>query len=141
MQRLMFPCIGSLDVAADVGLLQKHNVTHILSVAPLHSYIVPTEAKHLCLDILDLPETQLSEYYPAAFKFIESAVACDGCVLIHCNAGVSRSAAMTIAFLMHSRGIPYHNAHAIVKEKRPAINPNQGFIKQLKTFEQKIFNT
>lgn len=125
----------------DEELLTKYHVTHILTVAPLQNYEPPlSSTKHLCLNILDLPETELSDYYIQAFPFIEDCVQSNGKVLIHCNAGVSRSAAILIAYLMKSQNLSYDAAWTIVKEKRPNINPNIGFIFQLKNYEKQLNN-
>jgi hypothetical protein len=53
-------------------------------------------------------------------------------VLIHCHQGVSRSATITIAYLMKRLSWNYEQAYAYVKERRPCIYPNKGFVKQLK---------
>ena len=130
--------VGSVDAAMDKDLLSEHNVTHILSVAPMQHYQPPSNMQHLSLDILDLPDTQLDQFYTEAFTFIDKAVESNGRVLVHCNAGVSRSAAITIAYLMKTRNLSYDAAWDTVKEKRPAINPNLGFILQLKNYEIKL---
>lgn len=122
----------------DKDLLSEHHVTHILSVAPMQHYQPPSNMQHLSLDILDLPDTQLDQFYTEAFTFIDKAVESNGRVLVHCNAGVSRSAAITIAYLMKTRNLSYDAAWDTVKEKRPAINPNLGFILQLKNYEIKL---
>lgn len=54
-----------------------------------------------------------------------------GVVLVHCNAGVSRAAAIVIGFLMNSEEISFTNAFSWVKNARPSICPNAGFIEQL----------
>ena len=50
------------------------------------------------------------------------------------NAGVSRSASIVIGFLMEHRGMSFTEAFDWVKTKRPKIQPNQGFLKQLKLY-------
>jgi dual specificity phosphatase 12 len=50
-----------------------------------------------------------------------------GKVLVHCFAGVSRSATIIIAYMMQEHGMNYHSAFKFVKSKRPFINPNEGF--------------
>lgn len=122
----------------DTQLLQDLTVTHILTVAPMEHYRPPVAAKHTCLNILDLPETDLSQYYSDAFTFIDDAVASGGRVLVHCNAGVSRSAAITLAYLMKSHTLSYEDAWSLLKAKRPSINPNFGFILQLKNYERQL---
>lgn len=52
-------------------------------------------------------------------------------VLVHCKAGISRSAAMVIYHLMRSRGYTLKDAIAHVKAKRRIISPNDGFMSAL----------
>ena len=59
-------------------------------------------------------------------------------VLIHCKAGMSRSAAFTIAYFMKSKGLSYKDAYLLVKKKRVCVKPNDGFVKQLLEYEQII---
>ena len=48
-------------------------------------------------------------------------------ILLHCAAGVSRSASFTIAFLMKENKLSYEDAKEFVKSKRKCILPNTGF--------------
>jgi protein-tyrosine phosphatase len=61
-----------------------------------------------------------------------------GKVLVHCFAGVSRSATIVIAYMMQEHGMNYHSAFKFVKSKRPFINPNEGFRTQLITFGKEL---
>ena len=56
-------------------------------------------------------------------------------VLVHCNAGVSRAAAIVIGFLMNSEEISFTSAFSLVKNARPSICPNAGFLEQLRTYQ------
>ena len=50
-----------------------------------------------------------------------------GCVLVHCGAGISRSAAVVIAYLCRYAGMSYAEALAFVKTKRPQVAPADVF--------------
>lgn len=50
-----------------------------------------------------------------------------GCVLVHCGAGISRSAAVVIAYLCRYVGMSYAEALAFVKVKRPQVAPADVF--------------
>ncbi|KAJ7325323.1 hypothetical protein JRQ81_018343 [Phrynocephalus forsythii] len=50
--------------------------------------------------------------------------------------GVSRAAAIVIGFLMHSEGLSFSRAFSLVKNARPAICPNPGFMEQLHKYHQ-----
>uniref|UniRef100_A0A2R8PCK0 Dual specificity phosphatase 19 n=1 Tax=Callithrix jacchus TaxID=9483 RepID=A0A2R8PCK0_CALJA len=60
----------------------------------------------------------------------------DGVVLVHCNAGVSRAAAIVIGFLMNSEQTSFTSAFSVVKNARPSICPNSGFMEQLHTYQE-----
>ena len=56
-------------------------------------------------------------------------------MLVHCQAGVSRSASVVVAHLMASLGLSYEMAFAMVKGARSVVMPNVGFVRQLKFWE------
>jgi protein-tyrosine phosphatase len=89
--------------------------------------------------ILDLPEEPLSCHFIQCFEFIDEALK-SGRVLVHCNAGISRSVSIVIAFLMSRRQKSLCEAMAQVKAARPRAQPNVGFVEQLKMYESNILN-
>jgi protein-tyrosine phosphatase len=60
-------------------------------------------------------------------------------VLVHCAAGVSRSATLVAAYLIIERSIPVQEALSVILKKRECINPNVGFISQLKLLERMCY--
>ena len=56
--------------------------------------------------------------------------------MVHCHAGVSRSATCVIAYLMQERDMDFDQAFGFASKKRPVIFPNMGFQKQLREFEK-----
>jgi protein-tyrosine phosphatase len=59
-----------------------------------------------------------------------------GNVLVHCHAGVSRSATLVIAYLMQEKRLTFDEAFSYASKFRPVIFPNQGFQKQLKEWQR-----
>ncbi|KAN0062948.1 tyrosine protein phosphatase yvh1 [Thecaphora frezii] len=59
-----------------------------------------------------------------------------GTVLIHCQAGCSRSVAIAAAYLMHTRRISAHDAVQMIQARRARAQPNAGFMAQLELYEQ-----
>ncbi|XP_036400673.1 dual specificity protein phosphatase 19-like [Megalops cyprinoides] len=127
--------LASQDAAQDFGTLRKYKVSHILNVAYGVENTFPELFIYKTLSILDLPDTVITSYFQECFQFIEQAKAEKGVVLVHCNSGVSRSAAIVIGYLMSTDGRAFDDAFAAVKLARPAICPNPGFLEQLKNYK------
>ena len=60
-------------------------------------------------------------------------------VVVHCYDGISRSATIVIEYLMKMNNMNYLNPFKYVKQKRNIIEPNIGFIQQLKLYEKNEF--
>ncbi|KAJ4490110.1 hypothetical protein J3R30DRAFT_3653549 [Lentinula aciculospora] len=61
-------------------------------------------------------------------------------VLVHCQAGVSRSATIVAAYLMFNRKMNVEEALDLVRKARPEVDPNPGFIAQLEIFQKASYN-
>lgn len=61
-----------------------------------------------------------------------------GRVLIHCQAGVSRSATITVAYLMMHTQLSMNDAFRYVKARRLIVSPNFNFMGQLYALEQNL---
>jgi protein-tyrosine phosphatase len=48
-------------------------------------------------------------------------------VLVHCQMGMSRSSTLVIAFLMKEFNWGFKEAFKYTKNKRPIVQPNEGF--------------
>ena len=59
-------------------------------------------------------------------------------MLIHCHAGVSRSATVCMAYIMKSLGYNLRSAYDYVKNKRSCVSPNLHFMGQLLEYEKRL---
>jgi predicted protein tyrosine phosphatase len=69
------------------------------------------------------------------FQFIDKHRSKNKGVLVHCQAGISRSAAVVIGYLMNVRKIPFEDAFKYTRRRRPQIKPNKGFQAMLKNLQ------
>lgn len=127
--------LGSQDAVVQENV-DKYQLTDILSVGietPVSDicYEDSKVCKHF-VECLDLPETQLDAVIKQTNNIIRSVHARNGRVLVHCNAGVSRSSSVCIAYLLLEQKMSFDAAFVLVKSKRECIRPNDGFLKQLK---------
>lgn len=130
--------IGSKRDAANREVLQSLGVTHVLNATPDCPCHYHDELAYLRLAIKDCWNQDLPSHFDAAFKFIEEAKTAGGKVMIHCTAGISRSAAIAIAYLMSTKRLSVTEAYSFVKGKRPVISPNLDFMGELQQFERTL---
>lgn len=83
---------------------------------------------------------RLAKIFLLSVSFAEEAHQCGKGLLIHCQAGVSRSATIVIAYLMKHTRMTMTDAYKFVKGKRPIISPNLNFMGQLLEFEEDLNN-
>ncbi|GFO42042.1 dual specificity protein phosphatase 19 [Plakobranchus ocellatus] len=126
-----FLLMGSQDVAHDMETLRKHGVTHILNVATGVENMFPKDFVYQTQEIRDLPEFPIFHGFEKAINFIDNCRKGNGIVLVHCNAGISRSAAIVMAYLIQMEGMNVNDAFSYLRSKRPATCPNPGFLIQL----------
>jgi protein-tyrosine phosphatase len=89
----------------------------------------------LSYDIADNSDAKISNYFETVTNSIRETIVAGKNVFVHCHMGVSRSATIVIAYLMkyginvnEKIQMEYTNAFDYVKQIRPQINPNLGFI-------------
>lgn len=64
-----------------------------------------------------------------------------GRVLLHCKAGISRSATICLAYLMFTKGYSLEEAYQYVHSRRSVISPNLNFMRQLDEFEKELLTS
>lgn len=152
--------IGNYAAAKRPDLLEKHRITAIVSLKatdclaklgaiPQFTSLVPKE-RHLWITVSDQSKSNLLIFFEYICDFIDKMIATPPKlwngkpnseeldspsargVLIHCQAGISRSATATIAYLMRKEKLGRAGqAIAQLKQIHPRVEPNQGFRRQL----------
>lgn len=121
-------------MAADLPLLKARGVTHVVNAAAatVPNFHEGNGVTYLPLELLDLPEFTLTrDTIDLVCDFIETALSAGGAVFVHCNAGISRSGALVVAFLILRCGMSLAEALAKARAARPLVRPNDGFMRQL----------
>ncbi|XP_069461706.1 dual specificity protein phosphatase 8-like [Ambystoma mexicanum] len=131
--------LGSQSDALDQEVITQHGITHLLNIScscPKPSFV--PESHFLRIPINDSYCDKILPWLQPATEFIDKVELVNGKVLVHCLAGISRSAAIAIAYVMSTVGLPLDDAYRFVKEKRPTISPNFNFLGQLLEHEMSL---
>ncbi|TRY78194.1 hypothetical protein TCAL_06766 [Tigriopus californicus] len=131
--------LGDKKAATDLELIGRLKLTHIVTaeLIPLPHSVSSTFPHLAILHVAfpDVPEADLLTHLEQTTHFIREGVEY-GAVLVHCYHGVSRSAAIVAAFLMRTRHWTLDKALALIRRARPAIGPNDGFLRQLALYKR-----
>lgn len=132
--------LGDVISVKKEELLQEHNIRAILSCAvescTWKANIVydPRDSPNHKIDAFqsirahDIYSYDISKHFEEAIAFINQHTKLGKNVLVHCHAGVSRSAAILAAFLIRERKCTAEQAVAFIKSKRPRARPNEAFV-------------
>ena len=125
--------LGNMNSANNSGMLRRLRITHVLTICPMR----PNQErglKYLHVSIEDTPSARISQQFSRCIRFIHEVLTGGGVLLVHCHAGISRSATIIIAYLMKVKRMSYPEAVGCVYRSRPIIKPNIGFVQQLQDF-------
>uniref|UniRef100_A0A8C9TFE9 Dual specificity protein phosphatase n=1 Tax=Scleropages formosus TaxID=113540 RepID=A0A8C9TFE9_SCLFO len=136
--------IGDESTARDKAVLSNLGITHIVNAAdgPHRirtgaSFYRDMSIKYCGVEAADHPDFDLSPFFYPTVEFIQTALCQKGKVLVHCAMGVSRSAALVLAFLMISEGLTLVEAIKAVRQHRD-VCPNYGFLEQLRRLDMTL---
>jgi dual specificity MAP kinase phosphatase len=131
--------IGNQRDAANRERLSELGITHVMNVTAHLPLCFETDGGivYKRLPATDSGCQNLKKYFAEAIEFIDEAKHANGRVLVHCQAGVSRSPTIVIAYLMARCRKTLMEAFNFVKDQRHIVAPNINFMGQLLEFEQK----
>ncbi|XP_065110070.1 serine/threonine/tyrosine-interacting-like protein 2 [Paramisgurnus dabryanus] len=136
--------IAEKSVAINKGRLKRLGITHIVNAA--HGTGVYTgenfyqnmNITYMGIEVDDFPDADISPYFRRCAEFLDEALLTHrGKVLVDSMMGVSRSAVLVAAYLMIFQNMSIMEALLEMRKKR-AINPNEGFIKQLRQLNETL---
>jgi predicted protein tyrosine phosphatase len=93
----------------------------------------------LILALDDTPESgaELAKFFPIVNDIITNSRQHEIDVVIHCQAGISRSATLVIAHMMYG-GMTFAQAFAYLRQARACVEPNFGFVLQLQKLDAQL---
>jgi len=127
--------------ARDIDFLKTHGITAIISIQlkklpqDVVGFIEGLDGgEYLHISISDTVNVNIMEHFDRAIKFINE----NKTTLVHCQAGISRSATLCLAYMIQKHKLTLDEAFQQLKKCRKCIGPNFSFLGQLKSFEEKM---
>lgn len=142
--------IGNMNTAKNKMFFNKKNIRAVLNLTPdvPNYYSCPKEkVEYMRISVNDslqpIDINKMYNYLPCIVSFIYKNLVLERKpVLVHCHAGIQRSAAAVAAFLMKTRKASLDNVVHYMVSKRPIVF-NQGrsinFKNSLIQYQQDIF--
>jgi len=128
---------GSTDLADQK--LKAVSITHILNATTtLDKPATISTDNFMRVPVLDSMSEVILGFLESCCEYIEQRRKQNQRVLLHCVAGISRSATIAIAYTMKHMGLNVHEAYQYVKKCRPQISPNIAFMGQLIEYQNII---
>lgn len=126
-------------IASNLNSLLRSKITHVVTLTGYAPF--PDQIEYLSFDnIQDSLTTNILNVCLHASDWIFTKLTnLQHSVLVHCGAGVSRSGAVIIAYLILKCGLSYSTAYTRSISRRHQIRPNPNFIFQLKYLDY-LFN-
>lgn len=128
--------IGDYATATNMSSLKNSKITHILTVMnSIEPFPFPEDFTYKKFHVRDDEDEDLASIFEQCHSFIDLGRSHSG-VLVHCAAGISRSATIVLSYLMKVRQSNFDNELEFLRSVRPVVDPNPGFVKQLKLYEK-----
>ena len=132
--------LGNIHHALNLEILRSIKITHIVNCTQsIDNKFESNGIEYIRVPVNDKTSVSILPYFVKAIRFIEAvrdenSGKNENRIMIHCHAGISRSATITIAYLMYSWKLTMFDAITHVQSKRYIIQPYQGFKNQLLDF-------
>ena len=131
--------LGNAKSSLDDTFLKEHNITTVFNCTkdlPFHysikkKYRVPVD------DNLQMEEIRNLELWSFEIIYKLTKEHRQGNILVHCYAGMQRSAAVVCMYLIANYNMKHEQAISFLKHKRPIVFwPYTNFIKSIQAFEK-----
>uniref|UniRef100_A0A8C6ZKC6 Dual specificity protein phosphatase n=1 Tax=Nothoprocta perdicaria TaxID=30464 RepID=A0A8C6ZKC6_NOTPE len=138
---LPFLYLGSAYHASKCEFLANLHITALLNVSRRSSEPFTDQYCYKWIPVEDSHAADISSHFQEAIDFIDCVRRAGGKILVHCEAGISRSPTICMAYLMKTKRLRLEEAFDYVKQRRSLISPNFGFMGQLLQYESEILSS
>ncbi|XP_059425727.1 dual specificity protein phosphatase 5-like [Carassius carassius] len=138
---LPFLYLGSAYHACRQDYLSDLRITALLNVSRRDSRPAKGQYDYKWIPVEDSHMADISSHFQEAIDFIERVKAEGGKVLVHCEAGISRSPTICMAYIMKTQRLCLEQAFDVIRQRRAIVSPNFSFMGQLLQFESEVVSS
>ncbi|XP_062304116.1 dual specificity protein phosphatase 5 [Osmerus eperlanus] len=138
---LPFLFLGSAYHASRQDYLGDLRITALLNVSRRDMRPAKGHYDYKWIPVEDSHTADISSHFQEAIEFIDRVKLSGGKVLVHCEAGISRSPTICMAYIMRTERRQLEEAFDIIKQRRELISPNFSFMGQLLQFESEVLSS
>ena len=130
--------VGAGDMLTP-AFVEKYRITHVINCA--HNDDSPNwwriayPDRYIVLNAVDAVTVNILDWYPmfeeTLHRFLREG---SGCVYVHCQAGMNRSASLALAYSCVCLGMDFHTLVNGVRRQRPCVLKNPVFMDQVLKF-------
>ncbi len=133
--------IGSEGDSKNRKFIADHNIAFIVNASKTIPFTEMPGIEHYRIPVDDDPSNAdiMLQHWPVVVRAIDSVLQRGKGVLVHCRAGMQRSAATVAAYLMYKYGLSAKNAMAAIKSrKQETFWPTPSFGNALMRYEKQL---
>lgn len=134
-----FLFLGGYRAVRRPDWLAEDGITHVLNVRESCRFDLAERVKLLHRPLSDEGLSSLKEALEECCAFIEEARTNGGACLVHCHAGVNRSASIVLAYLMLRTGRNFREAFELVAKSAEGVHPHPEYFRQLQLMDQQHY--
>ena len=115
--------IGDDLSSSDIPVLASNDIKNVLCMAEEHDINDNTNINYIKYGVFDghlLPKRVLMECIEEIYRAVKAGEK----ILVHCLAGISRSATIVIAYLIKHKNMGFQEALNFVRTVRPCVSPH-----------------
>lgn len=131
--------LGNINASQDTVFLNTKDIHTVFNCTKTIPFVVSIPKKYRLPVDDNLQEEEIRNMelwsFEAVYKLIQELK--EGPVLVHCHAGVQRSAAVVAMYLIAVKGLKTEEAIDYIKERRPiAFTHQANFLRAIESFEK-----
>ena len=133
--------IGSEGDSASPKFMAAHDIAFVVNCSKTIPFTVVPGVEYYRIPVDDAPDngSVILSHWPVVVRAIDSVLDRGKGVLVHCRAGMQRSAATVAAYLMYKYGLSAKNAMAAIKSRKSeTFWPTPTFGAALATYEKQL---